>query len=96
MLILMKVAGMIPMSTYLMNMIRKTQQSTKITWIMLGRWVVLRPIFAYPITINTLSMIVKLIVTGLLRHKYKSSIIINTITYLIFMNKFMNTTRRNI
>ena len=48
-----------------------------------------RPMYTSLITINNLSVIVRVIVAGLLRPKSTSSIITTNITYFIFMKHFM-------
>ena len=70
----------------------KTQRSTKFTWMMGGIGDGLRPIYTSPITINTFSVIVKIILSGILIPTPKSYIITPTVTFYIFMKTIINTT----
>ena len=84
-----------------------TQQSTMVTWVMVGRVAYLGPISTYPITINSLLYISRGRGTHIFRPRSMSSTIntsitplVNTITtsifyYIITMNIFSNRTRRN-
>ena len=94
MVIWRKVDFLRPVSTYIMTMDRKTQLSTNLTYIIEWRGTGMRPISTYIITIKTLSTIVKVKVAGLLRPKFRSSIITTNITSFIVIRNFMNTTRR--
>ena len=74
----------------------KIQQYTKLSYIMRERGAGLRHISTYPITINTLSTIVKGRVAYLLRPNSTYTIVTLTITSYIVMKTIINTTRINI
>ena len=73
------------MSNFEITITINNQWSTNITWIMGGIRAGLRPISTSPITINNLPNIIKLIVSGLLRHTSTSCTITPTISSFKFI-----------
>ena len=88
-----KLAGLRPMSTFLVNINIKPPKYNKITCIMGGRGYVMRNISSSPITINTFYGVVKGIVDDILRPNSTSSIITPTTTYYIVTKTIIRTTR---
>ena len=93
MAIQIKISGLIPMTTSVVTITIKPQWYTNITWMMGGRGDGMRPISTPPITVNTLSTIVKWIVADLLRPDSTSCTVTPTITSSIFMKTIIKITR---
>ena len=90
------VDGLIPMSTSLINTNINTQWSTKPIWIMVRRGAGMRPRFTSPITIKTLSIIVKGRVAGLLIHNSTTYIINTATTSFIVMKTPVHSNKQQI
>ena len=96
MIIWRRLASLRPKSTSIVTMNGKTQQSTKLIWMMGGKGADMRHLSTSLITISNLSIIFKGILDYLLRPTSRSSITPPTITYFTVMKTIIKTTRSNI